>query len=244
MPRWRRIKRPEIDHLSLRLLALLLAIVLWFLATDRPQPGIGMEQRNVSVETHVENVGDRLVVTESPPQVNLTLEGPRLLLSFQAEDVQAYVDAEGLGPGRHRLPLQTRAPSGLGVRAVNPAEVDVVLEQEIAKNVPVRAAVVGVGDGLSVRIEAVEPSEMTVYGIESAVARTAYIMAQVDPAAPSERVRAVPVDDRGVTVAGVATQAEWVEVFFTIERRPAAMGSAGDSGDSSRPLTGDERGDG
>lgn len=217
MPRWRRWKRPEIDHLFLRLLALFLAVVLWFLATDRPQQGIGTEQRNVNVDVQVESVGERLVVTEEPPNVTLTLEGPRLVLPFQTGDVRAYVDAAGLGPGRHRLAVQVIAPSGLNVRAVNPVEVDVVLEEQITRSVPVRAAVVGVSDGIAVRIDGVEPPEMMVYGIESAVVRTAYIMAQVDPALPTRRARAVPVDERGVSVAGVATEVEWVEVLFSIE---------------------------
>lgn len=222
-PPWRRIrraqlKRPEIDHLSLRLLALFLAIVLWFLATDQPQPSIGAEQRSVNVETQVESVGERLVVTEPPPAVNLTLEGPRLVLSFQAGDARAYVDAAGLGPGRHRVPVEARAPSGLTVRAINPAEVELVLEEEIAKSVPVRAAVLGTGEGVSVRIEGVEPAEMIVYGVESAISRTAYIMAQVDPASPSDRVRAIPVDQQGTAVAGVAPLHEWVKVNFTVEK--------------------------
>lgn len=221
--RWRRLgrpvlKRPEIDHLSLRLLALLLAIVLWFLATDQPQPSIGTEQRSVTVPTQVEGVGERLVVTEAPPAVNVTLEGPRLLLSFQAGEARAFVDAEGLGAGRHRLPVQARAPSGLIVRGINPGEVELVLEKEVAKTVPVRAAVVGADEGVTVRIASVEPREMIVFGVESAVARTVYIMAQVDPAAPSSRVRAVPVDQHGAVVAGVAAQQEWVQVVFTVER--------------------------
>ena len=240
MPRWRRWKRPEIDHLSLRLLALFLAVVLWFLATDRPQPGIGTDQRNVSVDTRVESVGESLVVTEAPANVTLTIEGPRLLLPLQAADAQAFVDAAGLGAGRHRLPVQARAPSGLTVRAINPAEVEILLEAQITRRVPVRAAVVGVSDGTAVQVDRVEPSEMAIYGIESAVVRTAYIMAQIDASSPSRLARAVPVDERGVTVAGVATQQEWVEVFFTIEQRPSAQEGVTEAptqeGATSRPV--------
>ncbi len=221
MVRRRRWRRPEIDHLSLRILALFLAIVLWFLATDRPQTRLGLEQRTINVETEVVGVGDDLVVTHTPQDVSLTLEGSRLMLSFQAADIRAYVDATGLAAGRHRLPVKVDVPSSLNARFISPAEVDFVLEERATKRVPVRAAVVGVPDGSVVRIVDVEPDEMAVYGVGSAVARTAFVLAQVNPAAPEREARVVPVDEDGVTIAGVATEYDWVDVTFRIERQPS-----------------------
>lgn len=78
---------------------------------------------------------------------------------------------------------------------------------------------VGIHDGVVVRIDGVQPANMAVYGVESAVGRTAYILAQVNPDAPGRQVKAVPVDQHGVAVAGVATEYEWVEVTFWVERQ-------------------------
>ena len=145
MPRLRWFKRPELDHLSLRLVALFLAVVLWFLAMDRPNTTLGTERRTIHVETRVEGAGPGIDVVQLPESVAVTVEGPRLLLPVQAGSVEAYVDVSGRGAGRHRLPVQVRVPANVNVTAVNPQEVDVVLEEIAEKRVPVRASVLGKG---------------------------------------------------------------------------------------------------
>jgi len=224
MPRFRRWKRPQIDHLSLRLLALFLAIVLWFLATDRPTTSVGLDQRTVNVETKVEGVGPRLVVTQAPESVSLTLEGPRLLLPFQADDAEAYVDVSGREKGRHRLSVQVRTPSNLSVKAINPPEVELVLEEQVEKRLPVRPSVLGGESGALVRVEEVRPAEMSVYGVESLVEKTAFVLAVVDLSAGAQRARAVPVDAEGIPVPGVAAEREWVDVIVRIEKVADTVG--------------------
>lgn len=222
MPRWIRWRRPEIDHLSLRLLALFLAVVLWFLATDRPTTSIGLDQRTVTVETRVEGLGPGLEVVERPDGVSVTLEGPRLVLPFQAGGAEAYIDVTGRGAGRHRLPVQVRKSSHLSVRAVNPSEVEVVLEEQVTKRLPVRASVIGGEGGAAIRVEQVRPAEMAVYGAESRVARVAYVQAVLDLSAGSGRARAVAVDAQGVPVPGVVTEEEWVDLTVRVEPVEAA----------------------
>lgn len=224
--RYFRWKRPQIDNLSLRLLALFLAIVLWFLASDRPTTSIGLDQRTVNVEPRVEGLGPRLEVTQPPESVSLTLQGPRLLLPFQADDVEAYVDATGREGGRHRLPVQVRTPTNIIVKAINPSEVEIVLEQQVEKRLPVRASILGGEGGALVRVGEVRPAEMSVYGVESRVARTAFVLAVVDLSSGSGKARAVPVDAEGIPVPGVVTEQEWVDVVVWIDEEAAPPGGA------------------
>lgn len=217
MPRLRWFKRPELDHLSLRLVALFLAVVLWFLAMDRPNTTLGTERRTIHVETRVEGAGPGIDVVQLPESVAVTVEGPRLLLPVQAGSVEAYVDVSGRGAGRHRLPVQVRVPANVNVTAVNPQEVDVVLEEIAEKRVPVCASVLGEGPEAPVRLEAVEPPTMGVYGPRSRLEQVAYVLAVADLAAGRERARAVPVDAEGAPVPGVAPEYEWVDVVVRIE---------------------------
>ena len=212
------LRGKQVEHLALRLLSLFLAVVLWFLATERPQQTIGSDQRLVELEARVTGVDEGLEVTSGPGTVEATLEGSRLLLAFQAADVRAFVELSGLGPGRHQVPVRVEAPPGVTVRRVLPQEVSVTLEERVRRTVPVRVAVQGVPPEAQVRVAAVEPSSMEVYGAASAVERVAYILAQVAyDAAGSREVPAVAVAADGSAVEGVATAVGRVRVQLSYE---------------------------
>lgn len=212
------LRGKQVEHLALRLLALFLAVVLWFLATERPQQTIGSDQRLVELEARVTGVDEGLEVTSGPGTVEATLEGSRLLLAFQAADVRAFVELSGLGPGRHQVPVRVEAPPGVTVRRVLPQEVSVTLEERVRRTVPVHVAVQGVPPEAQVRVAAVEPSSMEVYGAASAVERVAYILAQVAyDAAGSREVPAVAVAADGSAVEGVATAVGRVRVQLSYE---------------------------
>lgn len=217
------LKGKRVEHLALRLLALFLAILLWFMATDRPQLTIGSDQRVLQVEAHLTGVDEALEVTSTPPTVDVTVEGPRLILAFQAQEVRAYVELEGVGAGRHEVPVRVEAPSGVSVRRVVPGEVNVTLEERARKSVPVRVAVHGVPPGVAVRIVDVEPDSIEVYGAASSVERVAYILAQVAYDSGGGDVAAVAVGVDGAIVEGVATARERVRVAI-------AMGEAAGEG--------------
>lgn len=210
-------KGKRVEHLALRLLALLLAVVLWFMATDRPQQTIGSDQRVLQVETRLSGVDDALEVTDRPGTVDVTVEGPRLILSFQAQEVRAYVELAGVGPGRHQVPVRVEAPSGVTVRQVVPGEVSVTLEARARKSVPVRVALQGVPPGVVVRVVEAQPQSMEVYGAASAVERVAYILAQVAYDSGSGEVAAVAVGLDGEAVEGVATERPRVRVEIAVD---------------------------
>lgn len=221
---WRRFpKGKQVEHLALRLLALFLAVVLWFLATERPQQTIASDQRLVELEARVANIDEGLEVTRGPGSIEVTLEGSRLLLAFQAAQVRAFVELSGLGPGRHQVPVRVEAPPGVTVRRVLPQEVSVTLEERVRRSVPVRVAVQGLPPEARVRVASVEPSTMEVFGAASAVERVAYILAQVAyDAAGSLEVPVVAVAADGTAVEGVATALGRVRVRLAFDEGEGA----------------------
>ena len=67
----------------------------------------------------------------SPAQVALTLLGPWPKLNDlkPTEDLKAFVNTQGLSPGRHRLKVQVQVPPGLTVEKVSPATLAVHLKK-------------------------------------------------------------------------------------------------------------------
>ncbi len=62
------------------------------------------------------------------PAVQVRLRGPYTLMSqIDAGAISVYVDLDGLGEGRHRVPVKVPNPAGVTEVAVDPAVVDVII---------------------------------------------------------------------------------------------------------------------
>jgi YbbR domain-containing protein len=76
---------------------------------------------------HLRNVGPNLQAEAMPSTVDLTLRGDRAALNhFEADDIVAFIDLAGLGPGQYNS-LDVRATSSpdVGVTRIEPATVQV-----------------------------------------------------------------------------------------------------------------------
>lgn len=70
----------------------------------------------------------------TPPTVTVAVRGPqRRLAYFQLDEEAAYVEADGLEPGHHDLPVQVSVPEGFHVERVSPAVVRVAIEAAAAE---------------------------------------------------------------------------------------------------------------
>ena len=73
---------------------------------------------------HLRNVGSTLEAQALPAQVDLAIRGNRDALSrVGGDDVVAYVDLAGLGPGQYSLTVHADSPPDAGVTRVEPASV-------------------------------------------------------------------------------------------------------------------------
>lgn len=207
---WR--KRVKSDDFSLRLVALFLAVILWFVATERPQRNLGLDERQVTVELVLANVDQEVEISQVPDTVEVTLEGPRLVLPFQVHEAIAKVNLGGLGPGTHNVPVHVDLPTGITLKQVRPQEVRVVLETRARRPLPVSVAVDSVPPGTLVQVGAVVPASAEVFGPSSAVAKVQALVARVSYGTDQTQARVTPVGADGGPVEGVVVSPNVVEV--------------------------------
>ncbi len=75
---------------------------------------------------HLRNLGPVLQAEAVPAAVDLTLRGNRAgLKSVDADEVAAFVDLTGLGPGQYSLTVHADSPADAGVTRVSPEVVQV-----------------------------------------------------------------------------------------------------------------------
>jgi YbbR domain-containing protein len=75
---------------------------------------------------HLRNVGPGLAAEATPTSVDLSVRGRRDALNrVDADDIVAFVDLAGLGPGQYSLTVHADSSTDAGVTRVEPASVQV-----------------------------------------------------------------------------------------------------------------------
>ena len=182
------MKRPAVKlaraltrNLGARVLALVVALLVWFNAS-------GQEQviRTRTAPLVIEGLPDSLALAGGIPasaEVRVAASR-RQLVTVGFRRLAVVADVSGLGPGRHRVPLganQVRGLGGLdpgGVQVVSPSLLELDLEPVTTRRVQVSLATAGLLPANYVMIEGetrIEPGWVTVRGPVSALERVQHI---------------------------------------------------------------------
>jgi YbbR domain-containing protein len=197
------------DNIESLLFAGLLALSIWLAGVSAADP---IEERLFPSPipiTYTGPIDGLLVVGDAPAEVRVTVRAPTSAWErLTAGDIHVLADLGALGAGRHGVPLQASIEAtGARVTLVDPAQVDVTIEQASEATVPVRVVVTGeTAAGYRTETPTVTPTEVTVVGPASVVERVVEAVAPVDLAAADRdldvSVALRPVDSIGQVVAG------------------------------------------
>lgn len=136
--------RSRLTHnLSLKLLSLGFAVVLWLAVARDPQAVVAVE-----VPLEFDNIPQNLEIsTENIPRIQIRLRGPEhSIRRLQPEDVYAGIELDGQKPGDHTFDIasqQIHHPGGLEVVQVVPSQVHVSFDTRMTKQVEVHPRVIG-----------------------------------------------------------------------------------------------------
>ncbi|MGE5571680.1 MAG: YbbR-like domain-containing protein [Bacteroidota bacterium] len=205
------MRLPVARDLHLRIAALLLAIVVWFVAgADIRRSQGDTVEKIVTVGLEVRGVASNLIVTSKPKDVELRIRGARQLVEpLDGSKVRAYVSVAGRGEGEHGVRVQTSVPESVHVIEVMPASTSVTVEAVIGRDMPVAVALVGFpSEGYVPLQPSSTPRSVTIAGPRSKVEAVTNALAQIDvsgvAAGVSRDVPVLPVDGSGSPVDGVS----------------------------------------
>ena len=207
-------------------MALLLAIVVWSLATSEANPSReGLYPEALPIE--VVNVPDGLVVYQrSATTVRLRIRAPQGNWDqLTNKSFHILADLQGLGVGLHQVPLKYQiADPQVVVLSEEPTAIGIRLEQVKSRTFDVHSDVLDTAPlGFTARTPVVSPPQVTVSGAGSLVDQVADVIADVllrGAKTPVERdVSPVARDSQGNTVQGVIIAPATVTVTVGIEQR-------------------------
>jgi YbbR domain-containing protein len=170
------IKYAFTHNLGVKLIALVVALFIWFSASGQQQA-----TRFFIVPLKLVGIPDSLTVVGSvPSEAEVTIVGTKrelLYLNFRRIEVVVNLNAAEAGRFRERLSASNVVARGgldtRNVRIISPTSIDLFFERLIMKRVPVELIVSGSVPSGYVLIEGprVEPPEIVVRGPASSVAR-------------------------------------------------------------------------
>lgn len=220
-----------IQHWSLALISVALAVTLWLFVIDRENP-TEAQNFNGSIAIKFVNVPNNFAVSNvSETSVGLRIEAPKNELSgLRADDFKATVDLGGVTPGTANLLVTvTSSNSNINIVSVSPPRVDVTIENQRSKEVPVRVALTGSPQqGFAAGSQDVSPSTATVTGAESLVALVDHVSAEVNLTGlrvdfTDDRVELKPRDIRDGEISRLQVNPLTARVTVQIEQREFSL---------------------
>ena len=158
-----------LENWTLKLIALLLAWILWLFVRGEPGP-----VRVVAVPLEVELPLNMEITSERPTSVEVTLKWAAFSSMWFSQLLPSCViDLAGADEGKHVVDLTSenlRIPAGSGIEVlqVNPARVTLVLERTVSKEVPIVVPIRGEPlAGFEVYSKSLRPAKTVVTGPRS-----------------------------------------------------------------------------
>lgn len=197
-------------NLSTILLAFLLAVVVWVSAVLTSDPN---EERIFSRSlTVVGQPTDLMQMNDLPTQVRVTVKAPRSILNRLNNNpalVQTWLDLSGFTSGSNQASVSVRVDdSPVRIMRIEPEQVEVVLEKQISRTLPVQLDIVGEPPiGYRKGTATATPDKVTITGSENLVSQVENIVARLDITGLSETIQAnvavVPLNLSGETISDI-----------------------------------------
>jgi YbbR domain-containing protein len=209
----------ETKNITPKILAIILAIVLWLYVINEQNPPI---ESSFTIPLEVRNAATSYVVVDAPDSVRVKIRGPRSIVAgVLNKDLKAYIDIKGLTEGRHNIKVSAVIPSSLELVEVNPDKVQFKLDTTVSRQVPVEVRLTGAAAKGSIVGKAVASyGQVTVEGPKNIVGTVEKVIASVDLAGKNAEFTVgaplVPVTQAGKEVEGLTIYPEKTGVAVSI----------------------------
>jgi len=224
------------ENMTGKILALLLAVILWVYVMNEQNPPV---EQTLNVKLEVRNVAQGLILAQSTDHVKIRYRGPRSIIAgLRQQDLEVYVDARGLEEGHHMLPVKSVIPGALEVIEVVPNTVEIRLESQVSRTLPVTPKFSGATlAGIVINKIEVTPPQATITGPRSNVDMVAAVTVPVDMSGVGKNTVIEglphPYSSTGMPVEGIYISPEKVQVYVevlqgivtkTVDIKPAVTG--------------------
>jgi YbbR domain-containing protein len=197
------------NNVVYKLLALLLAVLLWFYVTNQQNP---IKDLAFSVPIEIKKIPDKLVVAEQTSSVTVRVSGRKQSLDkFSSKDIHAYLNLQYAKTGANKINVEVVVPKEIQVVGVSPPVGDVNLTKIFSKQVFVQLKIANQPpEGFNILAKSVTPDAVLVSGPQNILYRLSKAEIEVDLTNQKTNfVGTLPVrlyDEKGIDVS------DWLKV--------------------------------
>lgn len=211
-----------LHNLTTKIVMLVAAFALWiFVMNDQNPP----TESTFSVPVVTLNPPSEARLTQDSERVKIKLRAPRSILAeTRTDEIKAFVDLAGLGPGTHPLHVQTVIPQGIEAVSVTPDTVAFTIDPIIQKRMPIRLVRTG-APPVGLTVAGIEPdtSMVTIIGPQSMIKHVSEIVGVVAiPGAATGDldidVSLLPVDEDGEAIDGIRVVPKEISAYVSFAR--------------------------
>jgi len=172
-------------NLWLKLVALFMAVALWFFVILS-----GRSEVTLDVPLKFINIPDKYEIVDCPASISVTIEGQEQMLKYlKPNDINVVLDISGARPGRSFYTISKeniKLSNSFLVTGIDPETFSLTIERQLKKSVTVKPHIVGAPEkGYKISAIHVEPKTVLLEGPESAVSKV-------------DVVRTEPIDITGI----------------------------------------------
>ncbi len=180
-----RLRRLVQHNLPAKILALVVALILWGYVMNDQNPAI---ESTYTVQLDVINAPEGYKIMKDASSVKLKVRGPRsLFVSASDSDFKAYVDLSNLDSGKHEVKVQTVLPQGFELVEAKPDTVTFTLDRIIQKTIRAEFIVTGsTAPGTTVARVSPSVETVTIEGAESDIRDVTRVIGYVGLAGNNE----------------------------------------------------------
>lgn len=196
-------------NIPYKLLAIVLAILLWFYVTNLKNPTI---EKPLTVPVSYYNLREGLVLENLPEDVEVRVRGPHSIVNFlTSKDIKVSVDLAKAKLGEDDYFVEVVLPSGAELVLTKPASVRLSIDEIQEKQLPIKVVTTGtVASGYSSFEPVLEPSTVLVKGARRLLEKLETAQVTVDVNQQKDNV------DLNPTVTLLTKNGENVSNKFTI----------------------------
>ncbi len=215
------------NNLTIKIFALIIAIILWSYVMSEENPPITSDYRNIEVNlTNVASLERQNLVVMEPKDAKITVKvlGKRNDISNISEkDIIATVDLSGYTEGNVKVPVNVEVPNEVKIVDYSPKDILFKFEKLVRKEKTVTIQTEGkLPQGYVLGEPEIKPQSIYIEGPRSWVNSVSKVMALVNVEDKKDDINvSVPiklVDDEGNDVRGVGKDQNVVDVSIPVYR--------------------------
>jgi YbbR domain-containing protein len=157
-------------NFGLKIASIILAIILWFVASSR-----GQSEIFIDVQLEFMNIPSGVeLINSTDKTISLNIKGPeKYIKNIKPSDIRAFIDLSKAKKGESTYYLakeNIQLPRSITLLNINPSSITVTTEETVTKTVRVIPVITGVPErGYKLQTTALVPKDIQIEGIQSEV---------------------------------------------------------------------------